>query len=173
MAGHKVGLRDGLYNAMAPLVSTFVIFAVVLVECIPIFLLVIAYSAAMETGFLTMPFYALLFWGFAAVMVLIAGYLLPTALVALLAVTVPGVYPFKALMMAAELMKGRKVRFVLRLLALLLVLAVIFAVVILPLSSLGVPAEVLAVVVEIVGCFGCIYLAVYLYLYYRWILDNE
>ena len=173
MAGHKVKLRDGLYNAMTPLISTFVVLVVVIVECVPIFLIVIAYSAAMETGFLTAPFYALLFWGFVAVMVTISGYLLSSSLIALLAVTVPGVYPFKALVMAAELMRGRKVRFVLRILALVLVLAVIFAVIVLPLSSLGVPAEVLAVVVEIVGCFGCIYLSVYLYLYYRWVLDNE
>ena len=173
MAGHKVGVRDGLYNAMAPLISTFVILAVVVVECIPIFLLVIAYSAAMETGFLTMPFYALLFWGFAAVMVMISGYLLSSSLIALLAVTVPGVYPFKALVMATELMRGRKMRFVLRILALLLVLAVIFAVVILPLSSIGVPAEVLVVMVEVVGCFSVVFMAVYLYIYYRSLLDNE
>lgn len=171
MAGHKVSLRDGLYNAMGPLVSSFVVFAVVLVECTPIFLVVIAYSAAIETGFLAAPFYALLFWGFAAVMIMISGYLLSASLVALLAVTAPGVYPFKALMMASELMRGRKMRFMIRILALGLLLLMIFTLVILPLSSLGVPAEVLAVVVEIVGCFGVVYMATYFYIYYRWLLE--
>ena len=55
MAKHKVKFRDGLYNAMTPLIPTFVVFAVAIVECIPIFLLIIAYSAAIETGFLTAP----------------------------------------------------------------------------------------------------------------------
>lgn len=173
MAGHKVKLRDGLYNSMTPLISTFLIFAVVIVECVPILLFVIAYSAANETGFLTMPFYALLFWGFAALMFTISGYLLSSSLIALLAVTAPGVYPFRALVMATELMMGRKVRFILRLVVLALVLAVIFAAVVFPLSALKVPAEVLAVIVEILACFGTIYMATYLYILYRSILDNE
>lgn len=171
MAKHKVSLRDGLYNAMAPLISTFVVFAVAVVECVPIFLFVIFYAAAMETGFLTTPFYALLFWGFAGLMFTISGYLLSSSLIALLAVTTPGVYPFRALVMASELMRGRKLRFILRLLALCLVLAVIVGVVVLPLSALKVPMEVLAVVMEVLGCFGVVYVAVYLYIYYRWLLD--
>ncbi|MBR2680523.1 MAG: hypothetical protein IKE23_07190, partial [Exiguobacterium sp.] len=33
LAGHKVKLRDGLYNAMTPLISTFVVFAVAVIQC--------------------------------------------------------------------------------------------------------------------------------------------
>ncbi|MBR0465685.1 hypothetical protein IJJ02_02785 [Candidatus Saccharibacteria bacterium] len=172
MAKHKVKFRDGLYNAMTPLISTFVVFAVAIVECIPIFLLVIAYSAAIETGFLTAPFYALLFWVFAALMVTISCYLLSSSLIALLAVTVPGVYPFKALVMATELMRGRKVRFVLRILVLVLVLGVIFTAIVLPLSALKVPPEVLSIIVELLACFGIIYMATYLYIYYRYLLNQ-
>ena len=173
MAKNKVSLRDGLYNAMTPLISTFVIFAVVVVECIPIFLFIIAYSAAIETGFLAAPFYALLFWGFAGLMFIISGYLLSSSLIALLAVTVPGVYPFRALVMATDLMRGRKMKFVLRLLVLVLVLAVIFAAIILPLSALKVLPEVISVIIEFLACFGVIYAATYLYIYYRSLLNNE
>ena len=173
MAKHKIKLRDGLYNSMTPLIATFVVFVVVIIECIPIFLFIIAYAAAIETGFLTMPFYALLFWGFAGLMFLISGYLLSSSLIALLAVTTPGVYPFKALVMASELMRGRKLRFILRLLVLVLVLMVIFAVVVFPLSAMKVPMEVLTVVVEVLGCFGVVYIATFLYIYYRSLLNNE
>ena len=55
-AGHEVSLRDGLYNAMTPLLSSLVVFVVAVIECIPIFLVIIAYSAAIKTEFLTMPF---------------------------------------------------------------------------------------------------------------------
>ena len=49
MAGHKVTLRDGLYNAMTPLMSSLVVFVVIVIECVPIFLVIIAYTAAVKT----------------------------------------------------------------------------------------------------------------------------
>ncbi len=170
-AGHKVTLRDGLYNAMTPLISSLIVFVIIVVECVPLFLLIIAYSAAVKTEFLTMPFYALMFLGFAGLMVTISGYLLSSSLIALLAVSAPGMYPLKALTTAAELMMGRRIRFVLRLIALLLVVGVIYAVFILPLAALKVPMEVLSVIAAFVGCFGAIYVTIYLYLYYRYLLD--
>ena len=170
-AGHKVTLRDGLYNAMTPLISSLIVFVIIVVECVPLFLLIIAYSAAVKTEFLTMPFYALMFLGFAGLMVTISGYLLSSSLIALLAVSAPGMYPLKALTTAAELMMGRRIRFVLRLIALLLVVGVICAVFILPLAVLKVPMEVLSVIAAFVGCFGAIYATIYLYLYYRYLLD--
>ena len=51
MAGHKVKLRDGLYNAMTPLISTLMVLIVAVIQCIPIFLLIVAYSAAVQTEF--------------------------------------------------------------------------------------------------------------------------
>lgn len=173
MAKNKVSLRDGLYNSMAPLIPTFMIFVVMILECMPIFLFVIAYSAAIETEFLAAPFYALLFWGFAGLMFIISGYLLSSSLMTLLAVTVPGVYPFKALIMVTELMRGRKIKFVLRLMVLILVLGIIFSAIVLPLSAIHIPPEVLAVIVEFLACYGVIYTAIYLYIYYRSMLKNE
>ncbi|MBQ6414282.1 hypothetical protein IJI28_01520 [Candidatus Saccharibacteria bacterium] len=170
-AEHKVTLRDGLYNAMTPLLSSLVVFVIAVIECIPIFLMIIAYSAAIKTEFLTMPFYALLFFVFAGLMLVLSGYLLSSSLIALIAVSAPGLYPWKALTTASELMMGRRIRFILRLIALILVLVVMWAVVILPLSALKLPMEVLSVVAALVGCFSAIYLTVYLYLYYRWLLD--
>ena len=171
MAGHEVTLRDGLYNSMTPLLSSLVIFVVAVVECVPIFLVIIAYAAAVKTEFLTMPFYAFMFFGFAGLMLTLSGYLLSSSLVALIATSAPGIYPWQALTTASELMMGRRIRFILRLIALILVLVVIWAVVVFPLSALKLPVEVLSVVMAFLGCFSAIYLTVYLYLYYRYLLD--
>ena len=171
MAGHKVTLRDGLYNSMTPLFSSLVVFVVIVIECLPISVVIIAYGVAIETEFLTMPFYALLFWGVAGLMVTLSGYLLSSSLIALIATSAPGIYPWQALTTASELMMGRRIRFILRLIALILVLGVIWAVVILPLSALKLPMEVLSVVMAVLGCFSAIYLTVYLYLYYRYLLN--
>lgn len=170
MAGHQIKLRDGLYNAMAPLVSAFVVFVVGVVQCLPLFLLTIAYSAALKTEFLATPFYALVFFVFAALMILASGYLLSGTLMAFVAVTAPGLYPMEALRTAAEMMMGRRVRFILRLLVLMILLAVVWAIVMAPLLLMGAPMEVLSVVIIILACFSCIYTAIYLYLYYRWMI---
>ena len=176
MAGHKVKLRDGLYNAMTPLISTFVVFIVVLFQCIPIFLLIIAYSAAVQTEFLSTPFYALVFFVFAVVMILISGYLLSSSLMAFVAVSAPGLYPMRALSAASEMMMGRRVKLILRIIALIMVLAVMWVVVMLPLILFdmwmktfewteGIPF--VPICLTIMTCFTCIYVTTYLYIYYN------
>ena len=182
LAGHKVKLRDGLYNAMTPLISTFIVFAIAVVQCIPIFLLIIVYSAAVQTDFLATPFYALLFFIFAALMILLSGYLLSSSLVALVAVSAPGLYPMKAMHASSDLMMGRRVKFVLRLVALILALAIVWVIVMLPLIlfdlwmktfewTAGIPF--VPICLNIMTCFTAMYVTAYLYLYYRWMLNYD
>ena len=182
LAGHKVKLRDGLYNAMTPLVSTFVVFAIAVVQCVPIFILIIVYSAAVQTDFLATPFYALMFFIFAALMILLSGYLLSSSLIALVAVSAPGLYPIRAMHAASDLMMGRRVRFILRLVALILALAIVWVIVMLPLIlfdlwmktfewTAGIPF--IPVCLNIMTCFTAIYITAYLYLYYRWMLNYD
>lgn len=180
LAGHKIKLRDALYNAMTPLISSFLIFMVAVIQCIPIFLLIIVYSTAVQTEFLATPFYALLFFIFAALMLLISGYLLSSSLIAFVAVSAPGLYPMKALHTASDLMMGRRFRFILRIIALIFALAVIWVIVMLPpivfdllmknfAWTEGIPFVPICLL--IMTCFTGIYVTAYLYLYYRWMLD--
>ncbi len=179
LAGHKIKLRDALYNAMTPLISTLLIFVVVVVQCIPIFVLIIAYSAAVQTEFLSTPFYALVFFVFAVLMLLLSGYLLSSSIIAFLAVSAPGLYPMQALRTASELMMGRRARFIIRIIALILVLAIVWVIVMLPLIlfdlwmkkfewTTGIPF--VPICMTIMTCFTGIYVTAYLYLYYRWLL---
>lgn len=172
-AGHKVGLRDGLYNAMTPLVSSFVVFLVAVVQSIPVFLLIIAYSAAVQTNFLAMPFYALLFFGFALLMLVISGYLLSSTLIALVAVSAPGLYPLQALTAASDLMVGRRMKFVLRLVALVFVIIVIWGVMVAPFVMMKAPELVVAIMVTTAACASAIYATTYLYIFYRYMIDDK
>ncbi len=182
LAGHKIKLRDGLYNAMTPLISTFVVFAVAVIQCIPIFLLIIIYSAAVQTDFLATPFYALVFFIFAALMIILSGYLLSSSLIALVAVSAPGLYPMKALNTASDLMAGRRTRFIIRLIAGAIAIVIMWVIVMLPLIlfdlfmkqfewTTGIPF--VPVCLLIMTCFTGIYVSAYLYLYYRWMLNYE
>ncbi|MBR2543158.1 hypothetical protein IKF03_00950 [Candidatus Saccharibacteria bacterium] len=178
----KVKLRDGLYNAMTPMIPSFIIFVTAILQCIPIFILIIAFSAAVQTEFLASPFYALLFFAFAGLMILISGYLLTSSLMAFVAVSAPGLYPMKALRTAADLMMGRRTQFVIRLIALLLALVIIWIIVMLPLImfdlwiktfewTAGIPF--VPICLSIMVWFTAIYITTYLYLYYRWMLGYE
>ena len=182
LAGQKVKLRDGLYNAMTPLASTFVVFAIAVIQCVPIFILIIVYSAAVQTDFLSTPFYALVFFIFAALMLLLSGYLLSSSLIAFVAVSAPGLYPLKAIGAASDLMMGRRIKFILRLVALILVLAIMWVIVMLPLIvfdlwmktfewTAGIPF--IPVCLNVMTCFTAIYITTYLYLYYRWMLNYD
>ena len=182
LAGHKIKLRDALYNAMTPLVSTFLVFVVALIQCIPLFIMVVVHSAAVQTEFLSTPFYALVFFIFAALMVLLSGYLLSSSLIAFVAVSAPGLYPMRALDTASDLMAGRRVRFLLRLIALFFALAVMWVIVMLPLITFdlvmknfewteGIPFVPICLLV--MTCFTGVYITTYMYLYYRFMLGYD
>ena len=183
LAGKKVRLRDGFYNALTPLLSTFVVFFVACLQTLPIFVLVIAYSAAVQTDFLSMPFYALIFFIFAGLLVTLTTYLLSSTLIALIAVSAPGLYPLAALRSASDLMASRRIRFVIRLFFLVFVIVVYWTIVMLPLIIIdlflkahiswlnGVPF--IPICLQIMTCFTIIYLTNYLYLYYRRMLAHE
>ncbi|MBR3269705.1 hypothetical protein IKG07_00385 [Candidatus Saccharibacteria bacterium] len=171
MAGNKITIFDALYNSMTPLISTLVVLVVAAIQCIPIIILVVAYSSAIETHFLETPFYALLFFTFAALLVLLSSYLLSGTLMALVAVSAPGLYPLEALKTANELMRGRKIRFILRIILLLILVVIMWVVVMFPIAKFGGNLPALIKICGIImSCFLAIYASVYFYVYYRWML---
>lgn len=181
-AGRKVKLREALYNSGAPLLSSFVILALFLVECIPIILLMVVYAAAMETDFLTMPFYAFLFLGFAVAMIAISVYLLPSSLMALVAVSAPGLYPAAAVSATNQLMVGRRIHLVVRVLALVMLLFAMWCIVMLPIIAFDlalrnidwmakIPLVPFCTLVMVI--FSEVFTATYFYIYYKWMVDYE
>lgn len=182
-AGHKLKLRDALYNAMSPLISTLLMFCWIFVQALPIMIVVIAYSAALSTDFLATPFYALVFFIFAAVMILLSCYLLAGSLMGLIAVTTPGMYPMHAFFAASDLVAGRRIRIVLRVIFLCIIIALIYTIVMLPLIMLDfwlksmwewiASVPIIPYCMTALTCFVFIYATVYLYRYYRWLLDYD
>ncbi|MBR2997381.1 hypothetical protein IKF33_03065 [Candidatus Saccharibacteria bacterium] len=183
LARKKVKLRDAFYNACAPLISTLIVLAVIFLQMIPIFIVIITYSAAISTEFLATPFYALVYFVFASLMLILSGYWLSSSLIALVAVTAPGLRPFTALSTASDLMLGRRIKFIIRIIFLIFVVAFFFAIIMMPIILLdmwlkssfdwmtGIP--IVPVFLLITTCFSFVYVATYFYLYYRRMLDYE
>lgn len=183
MAGHKLKLRDALYNALTPLISTLIVLTVVMIQAIPLMLVLITYSAAVATGFLATPFYALVYFIFAFTMLLISAYCFSSSLIALAAVTAPGVYPFAALSSASDLMMGRRIHFTARLIALLLTVVFIYIIVMMPVILIDlwlkncfdwlVNVPIVPFMLLTCTCFVFIYIAAFIYQYYRTLLDYQ
>lgn len=183
LAGQKIKLRDALYNALSPLISSLVIVAVMFIELIPIILVVITYSAAVRTEFLETPFYALIYFIFAALLVVLSVYLLSSSVVALIAVSAPGLYPLVAIRTASDLLAERRIKFIIRVIYLAIIMIILWVIIMLPLIALdlwlkgifdwlaGIPF--VSIELLLMTCFTTVYVTSYLYLYYRRLLDYE
>jgi hypothetical protein len=183
LAGHKLKLRDGLYNALTPLIPTLCIVGLIFIELIPIFFVIIAYSAAIATDFLATPFYALVFFIFAALLVLLSCYLISSSFLALIAVTAPGLYPVRAVNTSNDLIAGRRTRLIIRLIFLIFMFAIIWVVVMMPIILIDFALQQkidwlcdIPVVPFFLLCmtvFTIVYTSIYSYLFYRKLLDMD
>ena len=183
LAGRQIKMRDGLYNALSPLVSSFFVALIIFIELIPIMVVIITYQAAIATEFLKTPFYALVYFIFASLMSLLSVYLVSSSTLGLVAVSAPGLYPLVAIETARNLIAGRRLRFLVRLIYLIFVIAFCYVIVVLPailldilikgafpwLVDLGIPF--VPFVLLAVTVFVFIYLSIYTYLFYRQLLD--
>ncbi len=178
MAGHKkLKLRDGLYSSGSPLVSTFLLFLVFFVQLIPFALALIAYGVADSADVFGDVLFTTMFWIVELILVVISMYWITSTTIALVVVTLPGMYPFQALKAAGDLAIGRRLRLLYRLAWLLLTIVVIWAVIILPfillsqiswLSSL----PIIPVVALLLNSFTVLWTASYVYLLYRKLVSD-
>lgn len=183
LAGHKIKMRDGLYNALTPLVSTLCIVGILFLELIPLFIVIITYSAAVATNFLATPFYALIYFIFAVLLLILSGYLVSSTFMALIAVTAPGLYPMTAVNTANDIIIGRRIRLIIRLLYMFFVLAICWIIVMMPVFIIDITLKqniewlqdipIVSLFLLNMTVFSLIYFATYSYLLYRKLLDMD
>lgn len=183
LAGHAVRLRDGLYNAGAPIISTFFVGVVLLVQLLPLGLAFVGYSAAVNSGLLSGGVAAMVFWTAASLLAVLSLYWVTSTIIALVIVTLPGMYPLRAIRTAGDLVIGRRMRILLRLLWMLLAVAVVWAVVMIPIvifdtwlksvwtAIAGFPAVPIALLV--MSSISIVWMASYVYLLYRKVVDDD
>lgn len=183
LAGHKVKIRDGLYNAGAPILSTFLVALLLIVQLLPFALALIGYSAASTSGLLTNGVEAMLFWLATGLLTVLSLYWITSTMFALVIVTLPGMYPFQAIKTAGDLVVGRRLRILLRLLWLITSVLIAWAIVMIPLILLDswfksiwlviswlptVPVVLLAL-----SALTVIWVSSYIYLLYRKMVADD
>lgn len=183
LAGNKVGIRDALYSSGAPIVATAILFVVMMIQLLPIALAVIGYTAAQTSGLLSGGVEAMLFWIVAVGLAVLSLYWITSTFMAMVIVTLPGMYPFRALAIAGDMVVGRRLRIMYRLLWGVLLQAVLWIAVLIPVVLLDtglkhvVPAigwlPIVPIILAMLSTVSLIATASYVYLLYRRVVDDD
>lgn len=182
MAGHKVKIRDAVYSSGSPVISTLLVSLILVVQILPLSLAILIYNAAIVSEFISGVEGMLAF-----VVVILLGvlslYWITSTIIALVVVTLPGMYPWRAIQTAGDLIIGRRLRVVLRLLWLALVLVVVWAIILIPIIlfddwlkgvwSAVAWVPIVPVSILTMSSITVVFTASYIYMLYRKVVDDD
>lgn len=183
LADKKVKLRDGLYSAGAPLLPTMLMFFVLMLQLLPGAIVAIVATSAWQSGFIDGGAPAMAASIGLVLVIVLSLYWVTSTLIALVVVTLPGIYPFRALTVAGDLVIGRRLRLLYRLLWMMLVVLSWWVVVMIPIILLDgwikglVPAidwlPIVPATLLLMSAATIIWTAAYVYLLYRKVVDDD
>lgn len=183
LAGHKVKVRDGIYNSGAPLVPTVMTTLLFLVQLLPFAIAVIAYVAASGSGLLDNGIEAMLFWVFAGLMTALSVYWAIGTIFSLVIITIPGMYPMQAIRSAGDLVTGRRMKILARLAWMFVSLLIVWAIVLIPSIMIetslakALPVmnsiPIIPILFLIMSSLTVIWVSSYVYLFYRRVVSEN
>lgn len=183
LAGHHPRLRDGLYNSGSPVLATVLVGFIITLQLLPAAIAVIVYGAAQASGLLEGGVSAMLVWGSVGLLGLLSIYWITSSFIALVIVTLPGMYPLHAIRSAGDLVVGRRLRVLFRLAWLFALMVVAWAVIVIPFILFDdwvktlVPAiswlPLVPIVIVGMASLTLVYVTSYIYLLYRRIVDDD
>ncbi len=183
LAGHVPRLRDAIYSAGSPIVATALVLMVVTIQLIPLFLAIIILNVAGSTGILDNGFLSMVFWIISGLLGLVSAYWATSSVVALIIVTLPGMYPWQALRTAGDLVIGRRVRILLRILWLLLTISIAWILLVLPVIfierglSSWLPVlknvPIVPIAISLVTSAAVVWASAYMFLLYRKVVEDD
>lgn len=183
MAGRRPRLRDGIYSAGSPIAASLVVVFIAVLQLLPVALAALAYAGLSAVGILSEGLGMMIFWTFAVLVATLTLYWMTPTFIALVIVTLPGMYPLRALKAAGDIVVGRRLRILYRILWMALMIIVGWAAVMIPIVLIdtglknvwpaikGVP--IVPVAAAIMGSLTATWAATYIYLLYRRIVDDD
>ena len=182
LAGHNPKLRDGLYNSGSPVIALIVVGFIITLQLLPVAVAVLVYTAAQQSGLLEVGVSAMLVWSGVVLFGLLSLYWIASSFIASVVVTLPGMYPMQAIRAAGDLVTGRRLRMLFRLVWLIFILALAWALIVIPIVLFDswikqlVPAiewlPLVPLAIIAMGCTTLVFAASYVYLLYRRIVDD-
>lgn len=182
-AGHTPSLRDALYNSGSPIVPTGIVLLLMMAQLIPAAVAIILMNAALSTQLFEVGVIAMIVSLIILLLIVATAYLVTSTAVALIVVTLPGMYPWKAIRAAGDLVVGRRIRLLLRLSWLALGSLLAWIAIILPSIVVdrwlkgALPAiewfPLVPIIMAIVTAFTVVWSATYTFLLYRKVVDDD
>ena len=180
-------IRDIIYSCGAPVVPIAVIVVIILVQMIPLFIGLIVSSAASLTQFANAGIEQMLFAAAIFLLFSLSIYWATGSVFALIIATNQNsetiIYPGQALKIAGDMVSQRRLAILFRLFWCVFILSLVWVVILAPVmilinslkSSVGFLAHlpIVQVLMVILTAFSLVFFAVYLYMLYRKILDND
>lgn len=183
MAGGRPKVRDGIYSSGGPVMALVVLVLVLLVQMLPAALALIAYSAADSSGLLDQTAILMLFGGAVILLFTLSVYWVTSTVLAMVIVSLPGMYPFTALQLAGDLVVGRRVRVLLRLIWMLALVGlswlVILTIAVLLDGALKsvIPAlawlPIVPLTALLLSSVTLVMIASYVYIFYRKVVEDD
>ena len=123
----------------------------------------------------------MLFWIAAGLLALLSLYWITSSILALIIVTLPGMYPYRAIKTAGDLILGRRIKILIRWLWMALVVVVSWAVVVIPVILLDMwlvsawPGlqwlPLVPFTIVVMGAVTAIWVSAYAYIVYRKVVE--
>ncbi len=172
----NVSLRDSIYSAGAPTVSTLLIIVIAGLQLLPLAIVTALISAIASSGVISTPLVILGALLVIALSVLTLYWLVGTLFAAII-VTIPGTYPVAALKSARQIIRGKRALLLRRVLWLGLINLLVFGIILIPVLFLdvlsGYALSLLTISISTVLSLSLfIFSTSYLYLLYRRIIDE-
>ncbi len=183
LAGHNPKLRDGLYNSGSPVLATVAVGFIITLQLLPAAISLLVYAAAQQSGLLEVGASAMLVWAGVVLLALLSLYWIASSFIALVIVTLPGMYPLQAIRAAGDLVVGRRLRILFRLLWITLLLVATWALVVIPVILFDswikqvLPViswlPIVPMVIIVMSSLTLVFAVSYIYLLYRRIVDDD
>lgn len=183
LSGRTPRLRDGLYNAGSPIVPTAILFGILLIQLLPAVIAIIFLNVALSTSLLASGLIAMVTSVAVVILVVVSMYWATGTFIALIIITLPGMFPWQAMRVAGDLVIGRRMRILLRITWLIVGNLLLWIVIILPaiiidrwIKDLLPALDWIPIVPIAIGCisaFIAVWSAAYVFLLYRKVVDDD
>ena len=176
---NKLKLRDGLYSSGSPVIALFVVVIIILLQLLPLAIIFLAYVSVTSVGWINsgIAIENMAAWCAMVIAAVMTLYWVCSSFIALVIVTLPGMYPMQAIRAAGDLVLGRRLKLVLRLLFMALPILLLWLLILIPAilidSWLKLSWQPLVpITVLILSTITLIWCTTYIYMLYRQFVDD-
>lgn len=183
LAKRKPRLRDGLYSSGGPVIAILLLTLVFVIQLLPAAVALIIYGAADSSGLLDQTAILMLFGGGAALLSVLSVYWATSTAIAMVIITLPGMYPMQALRLAGDLVVGRRLRILLRLIWAAVLVLLLWLVILMPVIIIdgalksAIPAlewlPAVPVTALLLASFSVVFMSSYIYIFYRKVVEDD